>query len=184
MIKNILCIIGLLITLGFYYLLYEYQNTKFDNLNAQLDKINNKLDSLVVSNNAREKSISVGYKQNNIVRTGVINFTDSLTNLFNGDDLKLDFDSVLNDKIIPSGIIDTFCYDLSEQYKIINFYNNKIRIKNLLAPGSILMSINDSLIHNDVNYTLKKINGKDSFVEFKNVNDNIDCKLHKVISSY
>ncbi len=183
MIKNILCIIGLLITLGFYYLLYEHQNTKFDNLSAQLDKINNKLDSLVVSNNVPEKSIPVDYKQNNIVRTGVINFTDSLTNLFNGDDLKLDFDSVLNDKIIPSGIIDTFCYDLSEQYKIINFYNNKIRIKNLLAPGSILMSINDSLIHNDVTYILKEINGEGSFIQLLNRSTNNFCKFHKIIKS-
>ena len=79
--------------------------------------------------------------------------------------------------------IDTFCYDLSEQYKIKYFYSNKIRIKNTLMPGSILMSINDSLVHNGVTYILKEINGEGSYIKLYNPSNDNFCKFHKINQS-
>ena len=72
------------------------------------------------------------------------------------------------------------CFDLADQYKIINFYNNKIRIKNMLKPGSMLLSINDSLIHNNEIYILREINGKASYIRLENLSSFSDCKFHKI----
>ena len=183
MIKNILYIIFMMLTFLFYYLFYEYQDTKFLAINNQLNKINQKLDSIVLSEDSRLKSTAIDYKENNIVKNEIVNFSDSLIKLFNNDDNMKKISQLQNETEINNNakvIIDTFCYDLSEQYKIINFYNNKIRIKNLLVPGSILMSINDSLIHNDITYILKEINGEGSYIRLQNPNNGSFCKFHKI----
>ena len=188
MIKNIIYTFGILVTLLFYYLFYEHQNTRFLNLNKKLDLITQKIDSLE-KGNVSTKPVSVDYKENNIVKNNVINFSDSLTNLFNQKDkINIVSDSILTKDSISvdevTTIIDTFCYDLSEQYKILNFYNNKIRIKKNLTPGSILMSINDSLVHNDVTYILKEINGEGSYIQLLNPSNDTSCKFHKVLQTF
>ena len=182
MIKNILYVIGVLATIVLYYLFYDYQNNKFIALDKQLSAINQKLDSIILKDESSINTSSIDYKENNIVKNEIVNFSDSLIKLFNNNDrIKKNTEiqgSTTNN--IAEVAVDTFCYDLSEQYKVINFYNNKIRIKNLSIPGSILMSINDSLKYKDSIYILKEINGEGSFVKFKNLNKNIACKLHKV----
>ena len=182
MIKNILYTIGILATIAVYYLFYEYQNKRFESLESKLVEISNKIDN--ISNDTSDNiTNSLNYKENNIVKNDIINFSDSLIKLFNNDSMfKKVFDSNIdNDTINQKETIDDgFCYDLAEQYKIINFYNSKIRIKNISIPGSILMSVNDSLNHNNGVYILKQINGEGSFVKFENLNDKSHCKLHKV----
>ena len=180
MIKNSLYLIGLLATLVLYYLFYEYQNDKFVVINNQLNEINNKLNSIVLVGDGSLKSPPVDYKENNIVKNEIVNFSDSLIKLFNNDDKIKKIIEIQNNVEVP---VDTFCYDLSEQYKIISFYNNKIRIKKLLLPGSIVMSINDSLVHNDVIYILKEINGEGSYISLQNTNNNSSCKFHKIKQS-
>ena len=188
MIKNIIYTFGILVTLLFYYLFYEHQNTRFLDLNKKLDIITQKIDSFEKELTSTTP-VSTDYKENNIVKNNVINFSDSLTKLFNQKDkINIVSDSILTkDTILTKEvvtIIDTFCYDLSEQYKILNFYNNKIRIKKNLKPGSILMSINDSLVHNDVTYILKEINGEGSFIQLFNPSNNTFCKFHKITQTY
>jgi hypothetical protein len=178
MIKNIVYVSGIIITLASYYVLYEYQNSKFSNIENQLNALNQKLDSITLNTDPPLNNTAINYKENNVVKNEIINFSDSLIKLFDNDE-KTKKISQLQGKD-NSVTIDTFCYDLSEQYKIINFYNNKIRIKKSMVPGSILMSVNDSLIHNNTAYVLKQINGEGSFVKFKNLNDNNHCKLHKI----
>ena len=179
MIKNILYTVGVLATLVFYYLFYEYQNSKFIALNNQLNKINQKLDSIALKDENSLNSVSIDYKENNVVKNKIVNFSDSLNKLFNNDNEIKKITKIQNNNSIET-VVDTFCYDLSEQYKIINFYNNKIRIKNVLIPGSILMSINDSLAHNDVTYILKEINGEGSYIRLHNPNNDTFCKFHKI----
>ena len=185
MIKNILYAVGVLATLVFYYLFYEYQNNKFLSLDNQLNEINQKLDSIVLKDESSLNTESINYKENNIVKNKIVNFSDSLINLFDNDD-KIKKITEIQNNVTNNNIktvVDTFCYDLSEQYKIINFYNNKIRIKNILIPGSILMSINDSLVHNDVTYILKEINGEGSYIRLHNPNNDTFCKFHKIKQS-
>tara|TARA_Y100001970_G_scaffold94742_1_gene119395 strand:+ start:7337 stop:7891 length:555 start_codon:yes stop_codon:yes gene_type:complete len=183
MIKNILYTIGIFSALFLYYLFYEYQNNQFINLNIKLDLINKKLDSLILKSGSSLDAEPINYKENNIIKNEIVNFSDSLIKLFDND-VRIkkitDIHNASNNNIKVN--IDTFCYDLSEQYKIINFYNNKIRIKNLLLPGSILMSINDSLIHNDVTYILKEINGEGSYIKLHNPKNDNFCKFHKIKS--
>ena len=178
MIKNIVYASVIIITLVIYYLFYEYQNSKFSNIEIQLNALNQKLDSITLNSEPPLNNTAINYKENNIVKNEIINFSDSLTKLFDNDEKTKKISQLQSkDEVVA---MDTFCYDLSEQYKIINFYNNKIRIKKMMVPGSILMSVNDSLIHNNAVYILKQINGEGSFVKFKNLNDNNHCKLHKV----
>ena len=178
MVKNIVYASGIIITLVSYYLFYEYQNSKFSNIETQLNALNQKLDSITLNSEPPLNNTAINYKENNIVKNEIINFSDSLTKLFDNDEKTKKISQLQSkDEVVA---MDTFCYDLSEQYKIINFYNNKIRIKKMMVPGSILMSVNDSLIHNNTVYILKQINGEGSFVKFKNLNDNNHCKLHKV----
>ena len=66
MIKNIIYTFGILVTLLFYYLFYEHQNTRFLNLNKKLDLITQKIDSLE-KGNVSTKPVSIDYKENNIV---------------------------------------------------------------------------------------------------------------------
>ena len=185
MIKNITYIFGLLLTLIFYYLFYEHQNSKFLHLNTKLDLISKQIDSSKIKNNTSKK-MSVDYKENNIIKNDIVSFSDSLIKLINDKGkIGLTLDSVTS--IITesnNNVTDTFCYDLSEQYKIMNFYSNKIRIKKNLTPGSILLSINDSLIHNDVTYILKEINGEGSYIQLLNPFDDTFCKFHKVLQSF
>ena len=42
------------------------------------------------------------------------------------------------------------------------------------------MSINDSLVHNNVKYILKEINGEGSYIELQNTKTKTDCKFHKI----
>ena len=185
MIKNITYIFGLLFTLIFYYLFYEHQNSKFLHLNTKLDLISKQIDSLKIKNNTSKK-MSVDYKENNIIKNDIVSFSDSLIKLINDKGkIGLTLDSVTS--IITesnNNVTDTFCYDLSEQYKIMNFYSNKIRIKKNLTPGSILLSINDSLIHNDTVYILKEINGEGSYIELENKSTQTNCKFHKINQPY
>jgi len=180
MIKNVLYLVGLLGTLLLYYLFYEYQNDKFISINNQLNEINYKLDSIILVEDKPLKSSPVDYKENNIVKNEIVNFSDSLIKLFNNNDKIQKITEIQNNIEVA---VDTFCYDLSEQYKIISFYNNKIRIKKLLVPGSIVMSINDSLVHNDVIYILKEINGEGSYISLQNTSNNTSCKFHKIKQS-
>ena len=180
MIKNIVYASGIIITLASYYVLYEYQNSKFSNIENQLNALNQKLDSITLNTDPPLNNTAINYKENNVVKNEIINFSDSLIKLFDNDEKTKKISQLQGkDEVVA---MDTFCYDLSEQYKIINFYNNKIRIKKSMVPGSILMSVNDSLIHNNTVYILKQINGEGSFVKFKNLNDDNHCKLHKVKS--
>ena len=156
MIKNILYTIGILATIAVYYLFYEYQNKRFESLESKLVEISNKIDNISndTSNSLNYKennniTNSLNYKENNIVKNDIINFSDSLIKLFDNDStFKKIATLTQDDNLMDSSdsFKDTFCFDLAEQYKIINFYSNKIRIKNILVPGSILLSINDSLI--------------------------------------
>ena len=185
MIKNILYVIGVLATIVIYYLFYDYQNIKFIALDKQLSAINQKLDSIVLSDESTLNTSSIDYKENNIVKNEIVNFSDSLIKLFDNDD-KIKKITEIQDNIsndIAEQPVDTFCYDLSEQYKIKYFYNNKIRIKNTLMPGSILMSINDSLVHNNVTYILKEINGEGSYIKLYNPKNDNFCKFHKINQS-
>ena len=62
------------------------------------------------------------YKENNIVKDKIVNFADSLNILLENSQNEISEE-------LKEEMIDTVCYELSEQYKIINFYKNKIRIK-------------------------------------------------------
>ena len=186
MIKNILYTIGILATIAVYYLFYEYQNKRFESLESKLVEISNKIDN--ISNDTSDNiTNSLNYKENNIVKNDIINFSDSLIKLFDNDStFKKIATLTQDDNLIDSSdsFKDTFCFDLAEQYKIINFYSNKIRIKNILVPGSILLSINDSLIHNDTVYILKEINGEGSYIELENKSTQTNCKFHKINQPY
>ena len=183
MIKNTLYTIGIIATIAVYYLFYEYQNKRFESLESKLLEISEKIDTISNTNSTNNLSESLDYKENNIVKTKIVNFSDSLISLFDNDStlkkitelsMKNNLDENLDMKL------DTFCFDLAEQFKIINFYSNKIRIKNLLVPGSILLSINDSLKHNDITYILRSINGEGSYIELENTNTDTNCKFHKI----
>ena len=82
MIKNILYVIGVLVTIVLYYLFYDYQNNKFIALDKQLSAINQKLDSIVLSDESTLNTSSIDYKENNIVKNEIVNFSDSLIKLF------------------------------------------------------------------------------------------------------
>lgn len=183
MIKNTLYTLGAIATIIVYYLFYEYQNERFESLESKLLEISQKIDTISYTNPSKNLSESLDYKENNIVKTKIVNFSDSLMSLFDNDStLKkitdLSMKNNLEEKLDME--IDTFCYDLAEQFKIINFYSNKIRIKNLLVPGSILLSINDSLKHNGVTYILRDINGEGSYIELENADTEASCKFHKI----
>ena len=182
MIKNILYTIGILATIIVYYLFYEHQNKRFESIESKLFIIADKIDN--ISNDKPDNfTSSLDYKENNFIKDDIVNFSDSLKKIFDNDSAFKNLSLLPKSEEITSTsaiLKDTFCFDLADQYKIINFYNNKIRIKKMMVPGSILMSVNDSLIHNNTVYILKQINGEGSFVKFKNLNDNNHCKLHKV----
>ena len=183
MIKNTLYTLGAIATIIVYYLFYEYQNERFESLESKLLEISQKIDTISNDNPTNNLSESLNYKDNNIVKTKIINFSDSLISLFDNDSTMkkitdLSNKSNANEKLDTE--IDTFCYDLAEQFKIINFYSNKIRIKNLLVPGSILLSINDSLKHNGITYILRDINGEGSYIELENADTEASCKFHKI----
>jgi len=48
------------------------------------------------------------------------------------------------------------------------------------VPGSILLSINDSLKHNGITYILRDINGEGSYIELENTKSDTNCKFHKI----
>ena len=182
--NKLFIIISILVTLLFYYLIYDYQRSEIDDLHFKLNDINGKLDfilssedvsiSSVISNqNSETVSSGVNYKENNLIKDKIINFADSLNKLLE-DDIS---EGLLT---FQEKAVDTLCYELSEQYKIINFYQNKIRIKNILRPGSILMSINDTISYKSSTYILKETNGKESYIKLYNEADQSDCKFHKV----
>ena len=158
---------SVLLTFVCYYLFYDYQRYEIINLNSKLNEINHKLDSLLGAgniNSADQNSIIVDsrdYKENNLIKNKIINFSDSLNKLLEKNQNEISAE-------LKKESFDTVCYELSEQYKIINFYKNKIRIKNILKPGSILMSINDTLSYKNSIYTLKEINGEDSYIKLHN----------------
>ena len=84
MIKNILYTIGILATIAVYYLFYEYQNKRFESLESKLVEISNKIDN--ISNDTSDNiTNSLNYKENNIVKNDIINFSDSLIQLFDND---------------------------------------------------------------------------------------------------
>ena len=183
MIKNTLYTIGIISTIAVYYLFYEYQNKRFESLESKLLEISEKIDTISNTNSTNNLSESLDYKENNIVKTKIVNFSDSLISLFDNDSTlkkitELSMKNNLDDKLNME--IDTLCFDLAEQFKIINFYSNKIRIKNLLVPGSILLSINDSLKHNGITYILRDINGEGSYIELENADTDTSCKFHKI----
>ncbi|OUW11101.1 MAG: hypothetical protein CBD26_02845 [Candidatus Pelagibacter sp. TMED166] len=183
MLKNIIYIVGILATAAVYYLFYDYQDKRFQSIESKLIEISSKIDN--ISNEKPSKDIveSLNYKENNFLKNDIVNFSDSLIKLFDNDTTiqKISNLSKIIDTVdVSDSIQDTFCFDLAEQYKIINFYNNKIRIKNLLVPGSILLSLNDSLIHNEIVYILKEINGEGSYIELQNTKTQTDCKFHKI----
>ena len=183
MIKNTLYTLGIIATIAVYYLFYEYQNERFESLESKLLEISQKIDTISNTNPTNNLSESLDYKENNIVKTKIVNFSDSLISLFDNDSTfkkitDLSMKNNLDEKLDKE--IDTFCFDLAEQFKIINFYSNKIRIKNLLVPGSILLSINDSLNHNDITYILRGINSEGSYIELENTDTDTTCKFHKI----
>ena len=182
MIKNILYTIGILATIIVYYLFFEYQNKRFKSIESKLLIIADKIDN--ISNNKPDNiASSLDYKENNFIKNDIVNFSDSLIKLFENDTAFKNFSLLAKKEEIAATFAiskDTFCFDLAEQYKIINFYNNKIRIKNMLKPGSMLLSINDSLIHNDEIYILREINGKGSYIRLENLSSFSNCKFHKI----
>ena len=180
--NKISIIISIIITLGFYYFLYDFQKTQNIHLINKLDIMDKKLDSLLNLKSENTPFVStVDYKDNNIVKNKIIDFADSLNKLLGEEKFHKIMDESKNKpSSLEISIIDTICYDLSEQYKIINFYKNKIRLKNILAPGSILMSINDTLIHNEILYILNEINGGGGYIKLYNTIDDNECKFHKV----
>mgnify|MGYP001232793021 CR=1 FL=1 len=181
--NKIFITISIIVTLLFYYLIYDYQRSEIDNLNSQLNNINEKLDSLLdnggdkTSNRPNNENSMIidgrDYKKNNIIKDKIVNFADSLNILLENSQNEISEE-------LKEEMIDTVCYELSEQYKIINFYKNKIRIKNILKPGSILMSINDTLSYKNSTYILKEINGEDNYIKLYNKIDQSDCKFHKI----
>jgi len=179
MIKNTLYTIGIIATIAVYYLFYEHQNERFESIESKLLEISQKIDTISNTNSTNNFSESLDYKENNIVKTKIVNFSDSLISLFDNDST-LNKITELSMKNSLDMEIDTFCFDLAEQFKIINFYSNKIRIKNLLVPGSILLSINDSLNHNGITYILRGIDGSGSYIELENTDTNTNCKFHKI----
>tara|TARA_Y100001936_G_C15824640_1_gene533549 strand:+ start:74 stop:637 length:564 start_codon:yes stop_codon:yes gene_type:complete len=182
MIKNILYTIGILATIIVYYLFYEHQNKRFESIESKLFIIADKIDN--ISNDKPDNfTSSLDYKENNFIKDDIVNFSDSLKKIFDNDSAFKNLSLLPKSEEITSTsaiLNDTFCFDLADQYKIINFYNNKIRIKNMLKPGSVLLSLNDSLIHNDEVYILKEINGKGSYIRLENLSSLSDCKFHKI----
>ena len=179
--NQIFIIISIIATLGFYYFLYDFQKTQNIHLINRLDIMDEKLDSLLNLKSENTPFVStVDYKDNNIVKNKIIDFADSLNKLLGEEKFHKVMDESKNKlSSLEIPVIDTICYDLSEQYKIINFYKNKIRLKNILVPGSILMSINDTLTHNEILYILNEINGEGGYIKLYNTIDGNECKFHK-----
>tara|TARA_B100000700_G_scaffold188057_1_gene207168 strand:+ start:240 stop:794 length:555 start_codon:yes stop_codon:yes gene_type:complete len=180
--KNTLYIIVFILTLVFYYLFYEYQNRKFNIITEQLYEMNRKLDSIeLLKQHSPLENSNVNYKENNIVKDKIVNFADSLAQLLEQDTNYQKVSKILTvDQKETEPIADTLCYELSEQYKIISFYNNKIRVQNILKPGSFILSLNDSIAHNDNTYILDEINGQGSYVKLHNVSKDGYCRFHKI----
>ena len=76
MIKNIVYASGIIITLVSYYFFYEYQNSKFSNIETQLNALNQKLDSITLNSEPPLNNTAINYKENNIVKNEIINFSE------------------------------------------------------------------------------------------------------------
>ena len=190
--NNILVIVLIVIIFIGFYLLYNKQNKLEKKLLDQISLINKE----ILSNEQviQDDNYSLDYKENNLITNKTINFVDSINkliddqlgsdNIIKNDSLDLtvevyninDYNQNIEQEVV---VEDTLCYGLSEQYKIINFYKNRIRIKNLSEPGSKLILTGDTLYYDNLKYLVLDVNLKEEYIRLLNLNNNEDCYFFK-----
>jgi len=190
--NNILLIILIFIVFIGFYLLYSKQNSLEKSLLEQISLI--KKESTSDKEGIKDDQYNLDYKENNLVTSKTINFVDSINkliddqlgsdNIIKNDSLDLtvevyninDYNQNIEQEVV---VEDTLCYGLSEQYKIINFYKNRIRIKNLSEPGSKLILTGDTLYYDNLKYLVLDVNLKEEYIRLLNLNNNKDCYFFK-----
>ena len=188
--NNILLIVFISLVFVAFYLLYSKQNNLEKKVLEQIALI--KAENNSNKEDTKENKYSLDYKENNLIINKTINFADSINKLIND---QLDANVVENDSLeiglavdlnsidkytdTVEEVGDTLCYGLSEQYKIINFYNNRIRIKNLSKPGSKLILTGDTLYYDNLKYLILSIDSKKEHIKLLNLNNNKDCYFFK-----
>ena len=179
--SNVLLIILTIIVSVAFYLLYNNQSNQLKKISNSILEIEKSLLSIKSSENS---IISNNYKENNLIANNTINFADSLVKLMDiriNEEILDSFYIELEEAIIilEDEVEDTLCYGLNNQYRIINFYNNRIRIKNISKPGSELISEGDTLYYDNLKYLVSSINSKDQYIYLYNLTDNKNCYFFK-----
>ena len=172
--NNIIIIICTSLILGVFYFFYNNQTAQLKDINNSILEIEKKLLTITGSENP---VLTDDYKENNLISNNTINFADSLTKLM---DMKINTeipDTLYID--IENEVEDTLCYGLENQYKIISFYNERIRIKNISKPGSKLMSKGDTLYYDNLKYLILAIDSKAQHIYLYNLTDKKNCYFFK-----